>query len=278
MKNNAAEGLTLDLAKTRDMLVNFLRDEVHKIGFKKVILGLSGGIDSALVAFLAAEAFGAENVYTVMMPYKTSSRESVEHAELVVKATGIHTKKVEITPMVDPYFAMNEDMSSLRKGNMMARTRMNILFDNSAKEGALVLGTSNRTEILLGYSTQFGDSASAINPIGDLYKAQVWALSEFMGVPKEVIDKKPSADLWEGQTDEQELGFSYQMADEILYYLTDERMKPEEVAALGYDENIIKSVIRRMKTAQYKRKLPVIANVSERGMGTDFKYPRDWGV
>lgn len=278
MKNNAAEGLTLDLAKTRDMLVNFLRDEVHKIGFKKVILGLSGGIDSALVAFLAAEAFGAENVYTVMMPYKTSSKESVEHAELVVKATGIHTKKVEITPMVDPYFAMNEDMSSLRKGNMMARTRMNVLFDNSAKEGALVLGTSNRTEILLGYSTQFGDSASAINPIGDLYKAQVWALSEFMGVPKEVIDKKPSADLWEGQTDEQELGFSYRMADEILYYLTDERMRPEEVAALGYDENIIKSVIRRMKTAQYKRKLPVIANVSGRGMGTDFKYPRDWGV
>lgn len=278
MKNNAADGLTLDLAKTRDMLVNFLRDEVHKIGFKKVILGLSGGIDSALVAFLAAEAFGAENVYTVMMPYKTSNKESVEHAELVVKATGIHTKKVEITPMVDPYFAMNEDMSSLRKGNMMARTRMNVLFDNSAKEGALVLGTSNRTEILLGYSTQFGDSASAINPIGDLYKAQVWALSEFMGVPKEVIDKKPSADLWEGQTDEQELGFSYRMADEILYYLTDERMRPEEVAALGYDENIIKSVIRRMKTAQYKRKLPVIANVSGRGMGTDFKYPRDWGV
>ena len=180
--------------------------------------------------------------------------------------------------MVDPYFAMNEDMSSLRKGNMMARTRMNVLFDNSAKEGALVLGTSNRTEILLGYSTQFGDSASAINPIGDLYKAQVWALSEFMGVPKEVIDKKPSADLWEGQTDEQELGFSYRMADEILYYLTDERMRPEEVAALGYDENIIKSVIRRMKTAQYKRKLPVIANISGRGMGTDFKYPRDWGV
>lgn len=278
MKNNAADGLTLDLEKTRDMLVNFLRDEVHKIGFKKVILGLSGGIDSALVAFLAAEAFGAENVYTVMMPYKTSSKESVEHAELVVKATGIHTKKVEITPIVDPYFAMNEDMSSLRKGNMMARTRMNVLFDNSAKEGALVLGTSNRTEILLGYSTQFGDSASAINPIGDLYKAQVWALSEFMGVPKEVIDKKPSADLWEGQTDEQELGFSYRMADEILYYLTDERMRPEEVAALGYDENIIKSVIRRMKTAQYKRKLPVIANVSGRGMGTDFKYPRDWGV
>lgn len=278
MKNNATEGLMLDLAKTRDVLVNFLRDEVKKIGFNKVILGLSGGIDSALVAFLAAEAFGPENVYTVMMPYKTSSKESIEHAELVVKATGINTKKVEITPMADAYFAMEKDMSSLRKGNVMARTRMCVLFDNSAKEGAIVLGTSNKTEILLGYSTQFGDSASAINPIGDLYKAQVWALSEFMGVSKEVIYKKPSADLWEGQTDEQELGFSYQMADEILYYLVEERMTLEEITALGYNEEIVKTIMRKIKMAQYKRKLPVIANISNRGMGTDFKYPRDWGV
>lgn len=278
MKNNAAEGLVLDLAKTEKMLVDFLREEVHKVGFKKVILGLSGGIDSALVAFLAAKAFGPENVYTVMMPYKTSSKESVEHAELVVKATGINTKKVEITPMVDAYFAMNEDMSSLRKGNMMARTRMCVLFDNSAKEGAMVLGTSNKTELLLGYSTQFGDSAAAINPIGDLYKAQIWALSEYMGVPKEIVNKKPSADLWEGQTDEQELGFSYQTADEVLYYLVDERLTPEEIEALGYDKKIVEAIIRRMKMAQYKRKLPVVANVSERGMGNSFKYPRDWGV
>lgn len=278
MKNNAAEGLVLDLGKTEKMLVDFLREEVHKVGFKKVILGLSGGIDSALVAFLAAKAFGPENVYTVMMPYKTSSKESVDHAELVVKATGINTKKVEITPMVDAYFAMNEDMSSLRKGNMMARTRMCVLFDNSAKEGAMVLGTSNKTELLLGYSTQFGDSAAAINPIGDLYKAQIWALSEYMGVPKEIINKKPSADLWEGQTDEQELGFSYQTADEVLYYLVDERLTSEEIVALGYDKKIVETIVRRMKMAQYKRKLPVIANVSERGMGNSFKYPRDWGV
>lgn len=278
MKNNAAEGLVLDLEKTEKMLVNFLREEVGKVGFKKVILGLSGGIDSALVAFLAAKAFGAENVYTVMMPYKTSSKESVEHAELVVKATGIHSKKVEITPMVEPYFAMNEDMTGLRRGNMMARTRMCVLFDNSAKEGAIVLGTSNKTEILLGYSTQFGDSASAINPIGDLYKAQIWALSEYMGVPKEIIDKKPSADLWEGQTDEQELGFSYQIADEVLYYLVEERMSLDEIVALGYDENIVKTIMRKVKMAQYKRKLPVIANVSDRGMGNNFRYPRDWGV
>ena len=278
MKNSAAEGLVLDLEKTEKMLVNFLREEVGKVGFKKVILGLSGGIDSALVAFLAAKAFGAENVYTVMMPYKTSSKESVEHAELVVKATGIHSKKLEITPMVEPYFAMNEDMTGLRRGNMMARTRMCVLFDNSAEEGAMVLGTSNKTEILLGYSTQFGDSASAINPIGDLYKAQIWALSEYMGVPKEIRDKKPSADLWEGQTDEQELGFSYQIADEVLYYLVEERMSLDEIVALGYDENIVKTIMRKVKMAQYKRKLPVIANVSDRGMGNNFRYPRDWGV
>ena len=278
MKNNAKEGLSLDLKVTEEILVNFLREEVNKVGFKKVILGLSGGIDSALVAFLAAKAFGPENVYTVMMPYKTSSKESLEHAELVVKKTGINTKKVEITPMVDAYFAMNEDMTSLRKGNIMARTRMCVLFDNSAKEGALVLGTSNKTEILLGYSTQFGDSASAINPIGDLYKAQIWALSEYMGVPEEIVKKKPSADLWEGQTDEQELGFSYQMADEILYYLIEERLKPEEVISLGYDKKVVETVVRKIKMNQYKRKLPVIANISKRGMGSNFKYPRDWGV
>ncbi len=278
MKNNVAEKLSLNLKEIEEILVNFLREEVHKVGFKKVILGLSGGIDSALVAFLAAKAFGPENVYTVMMPYKTSSKESIEHAELVVKKTGINTKKVEITPMVDAYFAMNEDMTSLRKGNVMARTRMCVLFDNSAKEGALVLGTSNKTEILLGYSTQFGDSASAINPIGDLYKAQVWALSEYMGVPQEVIKKKPSADLWEGQTDEQELGFSYQMADEILYYLVEERLSPKEIVSLGYEEKIVETVVRKIKINQYKRKLPVIANISKRGMGSNFKYPRDWGV
>lgn len=278
MKNNATEGLALDLKATEDILVNFLREEVHKAGFKKVILGLSGGIDSALVAFLATKALGAENVYTVMMPYKTSSKESVLHAELVVKALGINNKKVEITSMADAYFAMNEDMSSLRKGNYMARTRMCVLFDNSAKEGAMVLGTSNKTEILLGYSTQFGDSASALNPIGDLYKAQVWALSEYMGVPAEVVKKKPSADLWEGQTDEQELGFSYQMADEILYYLIEERLEPKEIVEIGYDEKVVNAIMRKIKFSQYKRKLPVIVNVSKRGMGNSYKYSRDWGM
>ena len=188
------EKLNVDLSVLEEILVNFLREEAGKVGFKKVVLGLSGGIDSALVAFLAAKAFGPENVLGIMMPYKTSSKESVEHAKLVIEKTGIRSKLVEITPMVDAYFAMNPDMSSLRKGNKMARERMSILFDHSAAENALVLGTSNKTELLLGYGTQFGDSASAINAIGDLYKTHVWDLSRHMGVPNELIDKKPSAE------------------------------------------------------------------------------------
>lgn len=272
------EKLNINLNVLEETLVNFLKDEVEKTGFKKVVLGLSGGIDSALVAFLAAKAFGPENVLGVMMPYKSSSKESVEHAQLVVDASGIRSKKVEITPMVDPYFDLNPDMSSLRRGNVMARERMIILFDHAAKENALVLGTSNKTEILLGYSTQFGDSASAVNPIGDLYKAQVWALSKHIGVPREVIEKKPSADLWEGQTDEQELGFSYKMADEILYRLIDERMTLEEVVAEGFSKEVIEKIMRKIKLSQYKRKLPVIAKISGRTSGMDFRYPRDWGV
>ena len=272
------EKLNIDLNSLEETLVAFLKDEVEKTGFKMVVLGLSGGIDSALVAFLAAKAFGPENVLGVMMPYKSSSKESVEHAKLVVEASGIRSIQVEITPMIEPYFQMNPDMSSLRRGNMMARQRMNILFDNAAKENALVLGTSNKTEILLGYSTQFGDSASAVNPIGDLYKAHVWNLSRHIGVPHELIDKKPSADLWEGQTDEQELGFSYKMADEILYRLIDERMTAEEVVEEGFSKEIVEKIQRKIKFSQYKRKLPVIAKISKRTSGIDFRYPRDWGV
>lgn len=260
------------------ILVDFLREEANKVGFKKVVLGLSGGIDSALVAFLAVKAFGAENVLGIMMPYKTSSKESIEHAKLVVEKTGMKSKLVEITPMVDEYFKMEEDISNLRKGNVMARTRMMVLFDYSAKENALVLGTSNKTELLLGYSTQFGDSASALNPIGDLYKTQVWELSRYMGVPSELIDKKPSADLWEGQTDEDDLGYSYKIADEILYQLVEERKKIDDFCYEKYPKEIVEKIFKRMKLMQYKRMMPVIAKITGRTVGNNFNYPRDWGV
>lgn len=270
--------LDLDLNLVEDILVNFLKEEANKVGFSKVVLGLSGGIDSALVAYLAAKAFGPENVLGILMPYKTSSKESVDHAKLVVEDLRIKSKLIEITPMVEPYFQMNPDMDGLRKGNRMARERMCILFDYSAKEKALVLGTSNKTEMLLGYSTQFGDAASAINAIGDLYKTQVWELSKHMGVPQPLIDKKPSADLWEGQTDESELGFSYKLADEILFSLIDEREKKDEIIKKGYPEDVVNKVIWKIKMSQYKRKLPLIAKISTRTIGREFRYPRDWGV
>ncbi|MCX3067970.1 MAG: NAD+ synthase [Cetobacterium sp.] len=270
--------LDLDLNLVEQILVNFLKEEANKVGFSKVVLGLSGGIDSALVAYLAAKAFGPENVLGILMPYKSSSKESVEHAKLVVEDLGIKSKLIEITPMVEPYFQMNPDMDGLRKGNRMARERMCILFDYSAKEKALVLGTSNKTEMLLGYSTQFGDAASAINAIGDLYKTQVWELSKHMGIPQPLIDKKPSADLWEGQTDESELGFSYKLADEILYDLVDKREKKEDIVKNGYPEDIVNKVIWKIKMSQYKRKLPLIAKISTRTIGREFRYPRDWGV
>jgi NAD+ synthase len=268
--------LDLNLELTEKILVDFVREEVHKTGFKKVLLGLSGGIDSGLVAYIAAKALGPENVMGIMMPYKQSSKESIEHAKLVVEDLGIESMLIEITPMVDAYFNLFPDMNSMRKGNKMARERMTILYDFSAKNNALVLGTSNKTELLLGYSTQWGDSASAINPIGDLFKTQVWALSEHIGVPKELINKKPSADLWEGQSDEDELGFSYAMADSILYDMIDERKSNEELIDSGFSQEFIEKVYKKIKFSQYKRKLPLIAKISRRTIDREFRYPRDW--
>ncbi len=255
------EKLKIDLKKTHEELVNFLRENIYKTGLKKAILGLSGGIDSALVAYLLRDALGAENVYAIMMPYKTSNPKSLAHAKLVVEDLGINAKTIEITDMIDAYFKNDQDATMLRKGNKMARERMSILFDNSAKEGALVIGTSNKTEIFLGYSTQFGDSACAINPIGDLYKTNVWNLSEYLGVPREIIEKKPSADLWEGQTDEQELGLTYKEADEILYRILEENKIDEEIVKEGFNIKIIDKIKNRMTKSEYKRHMPIIAKI-----------------
>lgn len=270
-------GLRVNSELLRHLLVNFVRDEVHKVGLKKVVLGLSGGIDSALVAFIAAEALGPGNVHAICMPYSSSNPESEIHARLVAAACGVNFEVIQITPMVDAYFEMFPDADNMRRGNKMARERMTILFDHSALRRALVLGTSNKTELLLGYGTLYGDMASALNPIGDLYKSHVWQLSETFGIPREVIEKQPSADLWAGQTDEEELGFSYRKVDELLYRMVDQRLRITELIAEGFDEEFVKSIYSKIQNSHFKRRLPVIAKVSNRTIDRDFRYARDWG-
>lgn len=251
----------LDLKETHKTLVKFLKENIEATGLKKAVIGLSGGIDSALVAYLLRDAIGAENVLAIMMPYKTSNPESLLHAKMVVEDLKINSKIIEITDMVDAYFKNEPEATMLRKGNKMARERMSILYDNSAKEAALVVGTSNKTEIFLGYSTQFGDSACAINPIGDLYKTNVWELSRYLGVPSPLIEKKPSADLWEGQTDEQEMGLTYREADEILYRILEEKKSVDEIEKDGFEASLIQNIITRMNRSEYKRRMPLIAKI-----------------
>ena len=253
--------LDLNLKDIHNELVEFLRENFKKAGFSKAVLGLSGGIDSALVAYLLRDALGKENVLAIMMPYKSSNPDSLNHAKLVVEDLKINAKTIEITDMIDAYFKNEKDASSLRMGNKMARERMAILFDYSSKENALVVGTSNKTEIYLGYSTQFGDSACALNPIGDLYKTNIWDLSRYLKIPNELIEKKPSADLWEGQTDEQEMGLTYKEADQVLYRMLEENKTVEEVLAEGFNKDLVDNIVRRMNRSEYKRRMPLIAKI-----------------
>jgi len=259
------------------ILTGFIDNEVRKAGFERVVVGLSGGVDSSLAAFLAAEALGPHNVWGIQMPYRASNPESVEHATLVVRTLGIQSLTVDITPMVDAYFTSFPDADHVRRGNKMARERMTILFDHSARLGGLVLGTSNKTELLLGYGTLYGDMASAVNPLGDLYKTQVRQLARHVKVPTVIVEKQPSADLWAGQTDEAELGFTYDEVDRVLYLLVDQRYEVADLVAEGFDERFVRAVFHKVQSSQYKRRLPVIAKVSSRTIDRDFRYPRDWG-
>ena len=253
--------LDLNLKEVHNELVEFLRENFKKAGFSKAVLGLSGGIDSALVAYLLRDALGKENVLAIMMPYKSSNPDSLNHAKLVVEDLKINAKSIEITDMIDAYFKNEKEASSLRMGNKMARERMSILFDYSSKENALVVGTSNKTEIYLGYSTQFGDSACALNPIGDLYKTNIWDLSRYLKIPNELIEKKPSADLWEGQTDEQEMGLTYKEADQVLYRMLEENKIVEEILAEGFNKDLVDNIVRRINRSEYKRRMPLIAKI-----------------
>ena len=273
----ARTALDLNLPLTVEILHSFIRNEVHKFGFTRAVLNLSGGIDSALSAYLAAGALGPENVLALLLPYRASNPDSRSDAETVVEALGISASVLDITPLVDPYFAEFADMDVKRRGNVMARARMIVLYDQSVAFDSLPLGTSNKTELLLGYSTLHGDMASAVNPIGDLYKTQVRQLSRHLEIPQPIIKKPPSADLWPGQSDEGELGFAYEDVDHLLYLLVDERYRPEELIAAGFEREFVEDVMRVVQSMQYKRRPPIIAKLSQRTIERDFRYPRDWG-
>jgi len=266
----------LDAEVTRRIIVRFLRDGLHRHGFTRGVVGLSGGLDSALVVFLAAQALGADNVLAVALPYSASSPASLAGAREVAAATGVRLETIPIHPMADPYLAGIPEEARVRRGNVLARLRMVVLFDLSARENALVVGTSNKTELLLGYTTQFGDSACALLPIGDLYKNQVRRLARHVGVPETILKRAPSADLWAGQTDEEEMGFTYEEVDRLFVRMIDERLPPGRLLEEGFDPQLLRRVRTLVRRSQYKRRTPPVAKISHRTVGSDFRYPRDW--
>ncbi|MEA1920061.1 MAG: NAD+ synthase [Campylobacterota bacterium] len=259
-------------AQISDYLIRFLHDEVHKTSLENVVVGLSGGIDSAVVAVLAQHAFG-EKLLCVKMPSHYSSQNSLDDADTLVKKFDIVAVTKSIETLLRSYEAT--DMSPLRIGNFSARMRMATLFDVSADQNALVLGTSNKSELMLGYGTLFGDLASAINPIGDLYKTEVFELARYLEVPNVIIDKPPSADLWAGQSDEEELGYTYAQLDAVLKRYVEERYSRDELIKENFDEEMVDMIISRIYRNQFKRRMPVIAKLTSRTINHDFNYPRD---
>ena len=265
-----------------EVIIGFIRSQMEQTGFSRLVIGLSGGVDSATVAFLSARAIGADNLLAVRMPYRTSSKASETDALRVVTALGCRTERLDITPMVDPMLALIRDADAeapgdelnVRRGNVMARQRMIVLYDRSAAFDALVVGTSNKTEALLGYGTLHGDMASALAPIGDLYKTQLRAVARELGVPDEVVAKPPSADLWEGQTDEGELGRTYESLDRALFALVDRRWTIDRCVAAGLARDLVEWVASRVARMEFKRQMPPVAKLSLRTPGIDHLYPR----
>ncbi|NPV82512.1 MAG: NAD+ synthase [Candidatus Aminicenantes bacterium] len=258
-------------------LTGFIREETRKAGFDRVILGLSGGLDSTVCTYLAVRALGPRKVLALIMPYRDLDREGVAHARKVARLLKVRFREIDISPQIDAYFAAFPTDNQVLKGNKMARERMSILYDFSAREKALILGTSNKTELLIGYGTIHGDMACGINPMGDLYKTQVRELGRHLKIPKEILVKKPTAGLWPGQTDEGEIGLSYEELDLILYLLVDRRQKPDEVVAAGFERKKVRRIVEMITRSEFKRKMPPIAKISGRTVGHDFLYPYDWG-
>ena len=273
---NLSLEINTDLA-TR-IITDFVRTEIQRAGFERAVIGVSGGVDSALSCVLAAKALGPEKVLALFMPYATTAKESQLHAQQVIDTSGVQSEMIEITPMIEPLLADIPEDELVRRGNIMARIRMLVLYDRSASFKGLVVGTGNKTEILLGYSTLYGDNACALNPIGDLYKTQVRQLARALKIPSEIINKPPSADLWVGQTDEDELGFTYEEIDRLLIHLVDGRYDLEACIAAGFKKDFVEALLKRIRQNQFKRMMPPIAKLSNRTVGYDFLYPRDWGT
>jgi NAD+ synthase len=279
MSNETLENtLKINAELVTEILTRFIAAEIRRAGFERVVVGLSGGIDSSVVTFLCARALGPQNVLAVTIPYKTSSDATRRDSQLVIDQLGVHTVDVPIADQIDAYFAKFPDASRLRLANKCARERMTVLYDQSAAFGALVAGTSNKSELLLGYGTQFGDMASAVNPIGDLYKTQLYELAAHLGVPKQILTKEPTGDLWIGQTDEGELGFSYAEVDRLLVLMVDRRWRRAELLQAGFAPEFVDRVMTMVRRNHYKRRMPVIAKISHRTMDRDFRYARDWGT
>jgi NAD+ synthase len=268
--------MTINCPFAVKILTEFIRGELAKFGFTKGLLGLSGGLDSSVCATLAAQALGPKNVLGLLMPYGASFNADRDDAEAVAAGLGIRSQTIDIAPMVDAYFDRYPSESRVQRGNKMARERMSILYDFSIREKALILGTSNKTELLIGYGTIHGDMACAINPMGDLYKTQVRQLAAYLEVPGSIRAKPPTAGLWAGQTDEDEIGMTYAEIDEILFHLVDERETRSELVRRGLDGRKIDHVVAKIRNSEFKRQLPPIAKLSTRTVGHDFLYPYDW--
>jgi len=268
--------LRIDCAMVEKILTAFIRDSVVKNGFRNAVLGVSGGLDSAVVLALCRKALGAGHVFALLLPYRVSDPESLRHGKLVCKAFKVPFEVIDISPQVDAYFSRFPAGNRLQVGNKCARERMAVLYDFSARKQALVAGTSNKSELLIGYSTQFGDSAAAFQPIGDLYKTQVFELARHLGVPDEIVAKKPSADLWPGQTDEKEIGVAYKDLDVLLHLLVDMRWDEGEIIERGFPLALIRRVRRMIAGSQFKRTMPPVAKLHARTIGIDFRYLRDW--